>query len=67
MHEIIVENVGSVYYGEDESAAQQKYDSYAGRYKPWGLYYYADVTWIEDNDIRQEYNDPERKEEDHDA
>ena len=65
MHEIVVENVGTVYYGDDEGEAQSKYDSYAGNYIPFGWAHNADVTWIEDNYIREEYTDPERPEDYH--
>lgn len=63
MHEVIIENVGSVYYGSDEAMAEEKYRAYAGQYKPFGCDWFAHCTWIEDNDIREEFQDPNGPEE----
>lgn len=64
MFEVIVENVGSVYYGPDQDTAEQWYADYAGKYKPWGCDWFADVTLIAFDDISREYRDEDNRPDD---
>jgi hypothetical protein len=57
-HEVIVENVGTVYDGPDEIEARKVYAEYAGKYRPMWCDWFADVWLISGNDIADEYCDP---------
>ena len=56
MFEVVVDNVGSVYFGDDEHAARQKFEDYKryvdGEGRLWPC---ESVTLFEDGDIAEEY------------
>jgi hypothetical protein len=56
MFEVVVENVGAIYRGADETEAWRWYNEYAGYYKPWGCDWFAAVTLFDDGGwIMSEY------------
>ena len=55
-HQIIVGNIGTVYDGDSETEAQKNYNEYVDQSKNnYGSAAGEEVTWIEDNEIREEY------------
>ena len=56
MHEIIVGNIGCVYYGPDAAEAEKHFEEYRDQSeRNYGRAAGENVTWFENNEIRQEY------------
>ncbi len=56
MNEIIVGNIGSVYYGSDDKIAQEKYIEYVSQSKSnYGRAGGEDVTWLQKRSYGQEW------------
>lgn len=55
-YEVIVGNIGSVYYGDDKEVAERKFDAYmAASQSGYGRAGNEPVTMMRDGEIYQEY------------